>query len=614
MAMTRNQVYFYALLTVGLMLNSACRADSEVIDAAASHASASASVYADASPDEDVLTDQDARMAWFREARFGMFIHFGLYSQAAGQWDGEYVGFVEYFGFRDPAEWSGLLDEFNPKGFDADAIVRAAKAAGMRYLVVTSKHHDGFCLFDSQYTDFDVMSTPFGRDIILELSEACRRHDLRFGFYYSIIDLNHPDYLPRPGFDPRPADDAEFDRYVDFMKDQLRELLTNYGQIDVVWFDGEWESSWTHERALDLWDFVRELAPDALINNRIDKGRAGMQGMNTDDHYLGDFGTPEQELLTRNPGADWETCQTMNRHGNWGWRSDEGNYYSEQELIQQVIACASMGGNMLLNIGPKDDGTIVDAQQARLDAIGRWMGLHGETIYGSQASPYTRPPAWGRCTVQGETLYCHVFEMPADGRLVLPVIDGEVEQAWAHADPERAALPVERLADGSVVVDVSSVTPEHGATVVALRFDATPTAPTFSVRPDADGVLSFPASLAEIHGPARYDPAHQSVGYWVEADTYLSWPVTVPGPGRYMVEVTYGCAADGGGTYAVVVAGSRVQADSRETGGWFAYEMDTAGEVVIDEAGMHELRLVIVDKPGVAVFDFRGVVLRPKAE
>lgn len=433
-----------------------------------------------ASGDQDeaaVLTEQGKRMAWFREARFGMFIHFGLYSTAAGQWEGRPVGFVEYFGFRNPDDWATLLDQFDPEGFDADAIVLAAKDAGMRYLIVTSKHHDGFCLFDSEHTEFDVMSTPFSRDIIRELSEACDRHGLRFGVYYSIIDLNHPDYLPRHDFDPRPAGSADFDRYVAFMKAQLRELLTRYGPIDVVWFDGEWYDTWDHERALDLWEFVRGLAPDALINNRIDKGRAGMQGMNTDDRYLGDFGTPEQELLERNPGADWETCQTMNRHGNWGWRSDEGNYYSGDELLQQVIACASMGGNMLLNIGPKDDGTIADAQQHRLDAIGRWMDIHGDTIYGSQASPYSSAPSWGRCTAQGDTLYCHIFEMPDDGRLVLPAIKAEVLAAWAHADPECDALPAEHRTDGSVVVDVSSVEVEPGATVIAVRFNSPPAVP-----------------------------------------------------------------------------------------------------------------------------------------
>lgn len=424
----------------------------------------------------DPISVQDARMSWFRDARFGMFIHFGLYSEAAGQWDGKEVDFTQYFGFRDPAKWEQLLNKFNPEHFDADQIVLAAKKAGMKYLIITSKHHDGFCLFDSKYTDFDVMSSPFGRDIIGELSKACDRHDLRFGFYYSIIDLHHPDYLPRPAFDPRPSNDADFERYVKFMKNQLRELLTNYGKIDVVWFDGEWESSWTHERATDMWSFIRDLQPEALINNRIDKGRAGMQGMNTADHFLGDFGTPEQELLKRNPGRDWETCQTMNRHGNWGWRKNEGNYYSSLELTQQVIRCTSMGGNMLLNIGPKGDGSIPLPQQKRLTAIGKWMAIHGDTIYHSKASPYASPPAWGCCTLKGKTLFCHIFDFPKNAKLVLPPVEGKVEKSWVYAHVNQQPLPILHRTDGAIEIDISSI--QHGPSVpvIAVNFTTQPKA------------------------------------------------------------------------------------------------------------------------------------------
>jgi alpha-L-fucosidase len=414
--------------------------------------------------------DHDRRMEWFRESRFGMFIHFGLYSVGAGEWDGKPVGFGEYFGFRNPADWQTLLPKFNPEKFDADAVARAAKDAGMKYLVITSKHHDGFCLFDSKHTDFDVMSTPFKRDIIGELSAACRKHGLKFGFYYSIIDLHHPDYLPRPAFDPRPEEGRDFERYVGFMKDQLKELLTNYGEIDVVWFDGEWESSWTHERAKDMWDYIRGIDPDVLINNRIDKGRAGMQGINTAPHFLGDFGTPEQELVERNPGEDWETCQTMNRKGNWGWRKDEADFFSPTELIRQVIACSSMGGNMLLNVGPKDDGTIPQTSAERLDAIGKWMAAHGESIHGSQASPYEKPPAWGTVTVKGEVMYCHVFERPADGVLIVPSPPGAPVEAWALNDPAKASLNIGKLDDGSVTISISEVPVDPHATVIAIRF------------------------------------------------------------------------------------------------------------------------------------------------
>jgi alpha-L-fucosidase len=416
----------------------------------------------------------DQRMAWFRDARFGMFIHFGLYSQAAGEWDGKPVGFVEYFGFRNTDDWQTLVNDFNPTAFDADKIVLAAKNAGMKYLIVTSKHHDGFCLFDSRHTEFDVMSTPLKRDIIGELAEACRKHGLRFGFYYSIIDLHHPDYLPRYAFDTRPADDADFDRYIDFMKAQLRELLTNYGPIDVVWFDGEWDSTWTHEHAKDMWDYLREIDPNVLINNRIDKGRAGMQGLNTADHYLGDYGTPEQQLLER---QDWETCQTMNRHGNWGWRRDESDFYSESELIQQVVTCASLGGNMLLNIGPKNDGSIPETQSTRLAAIGKWMRTNGSSIYSSTASPFSQPPAWGRTTTKDKTLYCHIFERPASGVLVLPPVEQRPLKAWRLGDAEQVALKIHPRDDGGLEIELSGVDLSLETPVIAIEFDEQPTSP-----------------------------------------------------------------------------------------------------------------------------------------
>lgn len=557
----------------------------------------------------ETAAQHDARMKWFRDARFGMFIHFGLYSEAAGVWDGKDVGFSSYFGFRNPLEWAPLLKKFDPKKFDADKIVLAAKAAGMKYLIITSKHHDGFCLFDSKYTDFDVMNSPFGRDIIGELSKACQRHDMRFGFYYSIIDLHHKDYLPRPGFDPRPAEGRDFERYVQFMKNQLRELLTNYGEIDVVWFDGEWESSWTHERALDMWDFIKKIQPNALINNRIDKGRAGMQGMNTADHFLGDFGTPEQELLKRNPGVDWETCQTMNKHGNWGWRTNEANYYSSTELIRQVINCASMGGNMLLNIGPKGDGSIPAPQQERLTAIGKWMDANGDAIYQSSASPFKVAPDWGCSTTKGKTLFCHVFDFPTDGKLILPALEGDVIKAWAYADENQKGLPTKRRADDKIEVDVSTVSPDRAATVIALHFNTAPRTPP--VRPDANGALNLKASEAEIHGSATFDAKNKSIGSWVDDQTSVTWSALFNEPGQYQVEVTYGCAPGNSGSYAVQVGNSRLTAKSQETNGWFDRRNDTIGKLTISKAGVHELRVSLVDKPGLAVFDLQGLVLRP---
>ena len=237
---------------------------------------------------------EQARMAWWREARFGMFIHWGLYAIPAGEWKGEtnHAEWIRTTAQIPIDEYDKFVHEFNPIKFDADEWVRMAKDAGMKYIVITSKHHDGFSLFNSRYTDFDIMSTPFKRDIMDELANACRKYGLKICWYHSIMDWHHPDYLPRRGWESRTTDGADFDRYISHMKKQLKELIQNYGDIGVLWFDGEWEETWNHEYGQDLYDYVRNLQPSIIINNRVDAGRAGMQGLTKREIIAGDFGTP----------------------------------------------------------------------------------------------------------------------------------------------------------------------------------------------------------------------------------------------------------------------------------------------------------------------------------
>ena len=371
--------------------------------------------FPDTTPRTD--SDHDRRMRWFREARFGMFIHFGLYSSAGGVWNGrDLPGVGEWLmsnGRIPVSEYQQLLERFNPVAFDADAWAKTAKDAGMRYLVLTSKHHDGFCLWDSDHTDWDVMSTPFRRDILQELSGACRRNGVKFCLYHSIMDWHHPDYLPRPGWDKRSTAGVDFDRYVAYMKNQLKEIVRKYGPLGILWFDGEWEPTWTHERGLDLYRTVRSLQRDILVNNRVDKGRNGMQGLTTDERYAGDFGTPEQEIPpTGLPGVDWESCMTMNT--SWGYKASDTRWKSSDELLRNLIDIASKGGNYLLNVGPDGRGEIPAASRDRLRDIGVWMRRNGQAIHGTVANPFKTVPAWGRVTRKegrpGDTLYLHVFD------------------------------------------------------------------------------------------------------------------------------------------------------------------------------------------------------------
>ncbi len=417
-------------------------------------------------------------MQWWREARFGLFLHWGLYSVLGGEWKGE-TGYGEWI--RNNAEipidtYDTLRQHFDPVLFDADEWVTIAKEAGMKYIVLTSKHHDGFCLFDSKHTDFDVMSTPFSRDIVRELAEACRRHGIAFGLYHSIMDWHHPDYLPRRTWEhDRPSGDAVFDRYVSHMKDQLEELLTDYGPIGILWFDGEWEATWNESRGSDLYRYVRSLQPRIIVNNRVGAAREGMEGMTAAGKLGGDFGTPEQQVPSMGmPGVDWESCMTMNQ--SWGYSRSDTNYKSSTELIRTLIDIASKGGNFLLNVGPKADGTFPDESVERLRDIGSWMRQNGESIYGTTASPFEEI-GWGRATMRRSddtsTLYLHVFDPPSDGVLRIRGLLSDPLAAYALQDPVRNPLLTRREQD-EIFVDLSSVHCAGPATVIAMRFQGDP--------------------------------------------------------------------------------------------------------------------------------------------
>jgi len=416
--------------------------------------------------------EHDARMQWWRDARFGLFIHWGLYSIPAGEWKGRtnHAEWIRTTAEIPLAEYDKFVSQFNPVQFNADEWVRMAKAAGMKYIVITSKHHDGFCLFDSQYTDFDVASTPFKRDILKELADACHKQGIRMCWYHSIMDWHHPDYIPRRDWEKdRPASGADFNRYVAHMKNQIRELLTKYGDIGVLWFDGEWESTWNQNYGRDLYAFVRSLQPNILVNNRVGAGRSGMEGLTKEGEFGGDFGTPEQQVpATGMPGVDWESCMTMNNH--WGYNKNDSNWKSTKTLIQMLADIASKGGNLLLNVGPTAEGVFPQASIDRLREISRWMDVNSEAIYATKASPFQKLD-WGRCTSKtvdgGTRLYLHVFDWPRDGKLIVPGIFNASRLAYLLADSKKAALPVARQED-ALAISVPAAAPDPLDSVVVL--------------------------------------------------------------------------------------------------------------------------------------------------
>lgn len=412
------------------------------------------------------------RLDWWREARFGMFIHFGLYSTLGGEWNGQPAGSHEWIrnNARIPHEqYIRLIDRFDPTGFDADEWVSLAKEAGQRYLVITTKHHEGFSLFDSGVTEYDVMASPFRRDIMREIADACRRHDIRIGWYYSIMDWYHPDYLPRRDWETRNATDADFDRYVAFMKAQLRELLTNYGDISILWFDGQWESTWNHTLGLSLYDYCLSLAPDVIINNRVDVSAEGGTATFLGRGQAGDFSTPELEVpATGLPGVDWESCMTMN--DNWGWSKFDHNWKSVEQLVLLLVETASKGGNLLLNVGPMGDGRFPAESIEGLRGIGRWMRVNSRAIYGSGASPFENAPY----RVTSQTGRLNVFiDRWRPGDFLLPGLRSAPREAVLLADPAAGPL-ASRLTAGGLAVTLPDRPPEGICPVVSLSFDGPP--------------------------------------------------------------------------------------------------------------------------------------------
>ena len=361
---------------------------------------------------------QEARLKWFHQARFGMFIHWGVYAIPAR---GEWVMHVE----RIPTdEYAPLARRFRPRKFDADEWVALAKEAGMKYMVLTSRHHDGFSLFDSQVSDFTSVKTAAGRDFIGEYVRACRRARMKIGLYYSLLDWRWPAYWAGPEKDPDGW--AEFREYVHA---QVRELCTNYGKIDILWYDGAWPHDANAWRSAALNRMVRQLQPHIVINNR--------------SKLPEDLDTPEQHIQASESGRAWESCMTMN--DNWGYSAGDHNWKSTTQLIQNLVRTASGAGNYLLNVGPKADGTIPAASVRRLREIGQWMRVNGDSIYGSERAPFGGGMV-GMTTAKGSIVYLHVLRWPGEEICIAGVKD-RVKSAHllATGAPARVAQQGDRL-------------------------------------------------------------------------------------------------------------------------------------------------------------------------
>jgi alpha-L-fucosidase len=433
----------------------------------------------------ETKNEKDARMEWWREARFGMFIHWGVYSQWGGVYHGHQQarGGAEWIMNRSKipvAEYQQKAKEFNPTKYDPDAWVKLAKEAGMKYIVITAKHHDGFALFNSKASKWDITdATAYGKDLLKPLAAACKKYGIKLGFYYSQAqDWNNPggsvarkemrEGWPNPDsakidaytkahkghWDPA-QETKTFAQYIDDVAvPQVKELMTNYGDIAVLWWDTP--TNMTDEAALKLQALLK-LQPNIITNDRLKR-----------PNFPGDTKTPEQKIPTQSEldGKDWETCMTMN--GSWGYKSWDHKWKSTETLIRNLVDIASKGGNYLLNVGPKEDGTFPQESIDRLEAIGAWMKTNHEAIYATKASPVA-PFSWGRCTSKeaknNTTLYFTVFDWPADGKLFVPGVKNKIISAKLLAGGSVKATS----ANGGMVISVPAKAPDAIASVIKIE-------------------------------------------------------------------------------------------------------------------------------------------------
>ncbi|MCI8623074.1 MAG: alpha-L-fucosidase [Provencibacterium sp.] len=411
------------------------------------------------------------RMQWYLHDRFGMFIHWGLYAIPAR---GEWVRSTEQISVED---YQPYFDEFNPVDFDPKKWARAAKEAGMKYAVLTAKHHDGFCLFDSRLTDYKSTNTPCGRDLVREYLEAFRAEGIKVGLYYSLLDWHHPDY-PHYGDRQHPMRFNEafkdysyqFDRYLDYMHGQVEELCRDYGKIDLFWFDFSYDGMRGEKwRATELVRMIRRYQPDVLIDNRLEASGEGFGSMlsGNPEEYSGDFVSPEQIIppegirdVNGKPVA-WESCITMNNH--WGYCAADKHFKPADMLIKKLVECVSKNGNLLLNVGPDAKGNIPEESLAILSRIGEWMKRNSASIYGCGGSTLGKPD-YGRITAAPGKLYFHVME---------PLV-GYVPLMGVRADE---VAQIRLLRDGSELKIVNNWITDNYPDVTFISFGESPLLP-----------------------------------------------------------------------------------------------------------------------------------------
>jgi len=557
---------------------------------------------------------------WFSGGKFGMFIHWGPYSVLGGEWNGKRIeqgDIAEWImqRFQIPvAEYRKVAATFDPAQFDARAWVALAKNAGMTYLVITAKHHDGFAMFDSEVSGYNIVDhAKFGRDPLQELSEACAEAGIQFGVYYSHREDWENPYAYGNTWDFETSqssldtmDHPElFRKYLDDKAlPQLGELLTRYGPLGIVWFD---RGMYTPEQGKEFADLVHALQPNCLVN-----GRVG----HYDQELLGDY-----QSLTDNGmpvgGIEeaWETPQTLN--DTWGFSKFDQNWKSAGDIIKRLVSIVSKGGNYLLNVGPTGEGVIPGPSVKILESVGEWMDKNGESIYGTLPSPFPAEFPWGFCTRKGDLLYLHVFDWPADGILKLEGLNNRIRNAYMLTD-RAGKLKVSRDEGGRWLMSLPVSRPDAIDSVVVARIAGLPDIDPLVVRQTGGEPVMLDYLTASTRGRAvkRFNRKGEEGQFHISKmegpEDVIEWHVHMADPGMYDVSITY-AAMPGweNGRYKVSAGKEQITGLVRSSPGWYEYKTEKIGRMRVSKKGELLFRLYPEHRLDHYLMYFRSLELVP---
>lgn len=570
---------------------------------------------------QKVIT-QDERMHWWRDARFGMFIHWGLYCIPAGEWNGkEYPQIGEWImkNAKIPAvEYRQLASKFNPVKFNAHDFVATAKNAGMKYIAITSKHHDGFAMFKSEASKYNIVdATPYGKDIIKALADECQKQGLKMCFYYSQSrDWNEPNGLDNEwNF----AVERNFQKYLDEkVKPQLTELLTQYGPIGLIWFDTPMTIS--KEQAQSLKDLVRKLQPECIISGRLGGG------VETDYMSTGDNVIPATVVA-----GDWEVPATLNN--TWGFKKNDHEWKSPEALTRLLFDIAAKGGNYLLNVGPTAEGIIPQESVDILAKVGEWMKINSECIYGTQASPYKIEFKWGNITQKPGKLYLGIFNWPTNG-FYLEGLKNKVKKAYLLADKQQKPLKFKTSFDKStghnrLKIDLPQEAPDKVVSVVVVEIDGAASVEN-AINQQADGSIllhGISATAKKDNSPTELKFTARGGGAdWRDAAISLSWSFTVEKSGTYQIDLvttetgSHGTPVWQGGQKVKIrcagqeqeatITGERKEYNQRSQ--YWKLVHSSGGKLTFDKPGTYELSLIPLSFPENKIgFTFKAINLNP---